>query len=152
MNEDGRKGLKFPQHREKHGYTFGHPAGQSSWSCKVIFAGLRNKVRRVRHDLNVLLFIYILFHLSVYIMGKKMIGGYSPSQKSAILTSSVFALWPTVIFPGSRSQLFRLPFYLCYTADIFAQYLLVCPALFGLATDHVYLDRYHYHYQSFLIH
>lgn len=95
--------------------------------CKVICARLRNKARRVRHDLNVLLRIYILFHLPEYIMEKKkMIAGYSPSQKSVILTSSVCVLCPSVIFPGSCSQLFLLPFYLCYTADIFAQYLLVC--------------------------
>lgn len=71
MNEDGRKGLEFPQQREKHRYTFGHPAGQSSWSCQIIFASLRNEVRRVRHDHNVHLLIYTLFHLPVYITEKK---------------------------------------------------------------------------------
>lgn len=97
-------------------------------------------------------YLFTYCSISLYPSWKKKIGGYSPSQKSAILTSPVFALCPTVIFPGSRSQLFLLPFYLCYTADIFAQYLLFCPALFRLATDHVYLVRYHYHQQPFLIH
>lgn len=122
------KASSFSNQGEKHCSPFGYPVGQSSQSCKVICARLRNKMRRARHDLNVLLFIYILFHLPVYIMEKKkkMIGGYSPSQKSVILTSSVFVLCPSVIFPGSCSQLFLLPFYLCYMADIFAQYLLVC--------------------------
>lgn len=61
-NRDGRKGLESPQQREKHRYTFCLLAGQSPWSCRVISASLRNEVRRVRHDLSVLLFIYRLFH------------------------------------------------------------------------------------------
>lgn len=61
-NRDGRKGLESPQQREKHRYTFCRLAGQSPWSCRVISASLRNEVRRVRHDLSVLLFIYRLFH------------------------------------------------------------------------------------------
>lgn len=97
-------------------------------------------------------YLFTYCSISLYTSWKKMIGGYSPSQKSAILTGSVFALCLTVIFPGSRSQLFLLPFYLCYTAANFAQYLLVCPALFRFATDRVYLVSYHYYHQSFLIH
>lgn len=78
------------------------------------------------------LFTYCSISLYTSWKKKKMIGGYSPSQKSVILTSSVFVLCPSVIFPGSCSQLFLLPFYLCYMADIFAQYLLVCQLCSGL--------------------
>lgn len=115
MGENGRKGLEFPQQREKHCNIFGHLSGQSLWSCKVIFASVRNKVRRISLDLNVLSSVYILFHLPVYLMEKRerKIGGYSTSQKSSILTSCICVLCPTVIFPGSCSQLCLLPFYLC---------------------------------------
>lgn len=84
---------------------------------------------------------------------KKKIAGYSPSQKFAILTSSAFALCPALIFPGSRSQLLPLPFYLFDAADTFARHLLVCPDLLRFVTDRVDLVRYHYHnHQCFLIH
>lgn len=70
MNRHGSKCLESPQQREKHCDVFCHLSGQSPWSCRVTSASLRKRVRRVRHYLNVLLFIYRLFHLSGHIMEK----------------------------------------------------------------------------------
>lgn len=63
---------------------------------------------------------------------KRPTGGYSPSQNSAPPTSSVCTV-PAADLPRTTLTAALLPFSLCYTADIFAQYLPVCPALFGFA-------------------
>lgn len=71
MNRDGRKGPGSPQQREKLCDVFCHPSGQSPWSCRVTSASLRSRLRRVRCDLSVLLFIYRLLHLPGHILAKQ---------------------------------------------------------------------------------
>lgn len=152
MNEDRRKGLEFSKQREKHCSPFGYPVGQSSQVCKVICARLRNKARRVRHDLNVLLRIYILFHLPEYIMEKKNDSRLFPfseichSNKLCVRTLPICDL-PRIMLTAVSAALLPLlrGRYLC---PVFACLL----ALFRFAAAHVYLVRYHYHHQSFRIH
>lgn len=110
MSEDGRKGLEFREQREKHRYPFGHLTGQSSWSCKVIFASLRNRGRRARQELQVLLFIYTLFHLPACIMEKKNRQEAIPFLRTLPLQRALFALCLPLISPGPRSQLPHCPF------------------------------------------
>lgn len=147
------KASSFLNQGEKHCSPFGYPVGQSSQSCKVICARLRNKMRRARHDLNVLLFIYILFHLPVYIMEKKKndrrlfpFSEICHPNKLCVRTLPICDL-PRIMLTAVSAALLPLlhGWYLC---PVFACLL----ALFRFAAAHVYLVGYHYHHQSFWTH
>ena len=87
--------------------------------------------------------VYTLFHLPVYITEKNDRRLF-PFSETCHSNKLCICTLPDCDLPRITLQAVSLlPFHLFYAAGMFAQYLLVCPALFRFATDHVYLVRYH---------